>query len=677
MPIEIYPSFDLPIERVDGIGPVAAKKLQRLGYNTLGSLLFHLPKSWIDDRIITPIKDIVSGEDVRIQGEIQSRRSHGFGRKATVHITLGDETGASIQLSFFHAKYMMSDARLQEGQHITVRGKADKWGTKYQMTHPDWLPVERFQAGWVAKYASLAGFNGKKVSVWIKKAVKMLAKQAESPLDAHLSDFPTLVQALNLLHNNEHFAPDSETMQQALTRLQLEELLVYLQLMQNQRKQAEVQTAPLKATEKEQIFIKALPYELTDGQKHVWQEIGDDLASGKRMHRLLQGDVGAGKTWIAALGMVRLAAHGRQSAIMAPTEVLAQQHAETLKELLEPHGIVLALLTGSTKKRERTTMLKALASGDIDVLVGTHALLTHDVIFKDLGLAMIDEQHRFGVQQRWALSEKNTNQAVHLLAMTATPIPRSLALALYGDMHLSIMQGLPQGRKPIETRVIAADKMPALADAVQRMLAQDGRVYWIVPRIDEDDDMVSVNERLDTLKQRFPQENILGLHGKMKAKDKQAALNAFADGSCKLIVSTTVVEVGVNVPQARVMVIEHADMYGLAQLHQLRGRVGRSDLQSYCMLIPSKVATETAQNRLKLMTTCHDGLQLAESDLQHRGAGDAVGTRQSGEAGFRLIDPALDADLIRRWCASPVLNQLEQVPEPMLRFWRPLAEEVD
>ena len=677
MPIEIYPSFYLPIERIDGIGPVAAKKLQKLGYHTLGSLLFHLPKSWVDDRIITPIKDLIPKQEARIQGVIQSRRSHGFGRKATVHITLTDDTGASIQLSFFHAKYMMTDARLQEGQKITVRGIPDKWGSKYQMTHPDWLPIDRFQAGWVAKYASLAGFNGKKVGGWIKKAVQMLAKEAQSPLDAHLPDFPTLVQALSLLHNNEHFAPDSETMQQALTRLQLEELLVYLQLMQNQRKQAEVKTVPMVATDKEQTFIKALPYELTAGQQHVWQEIGDDLSSGKRMHRLLQGDVGAGKTWIAALGMVRLAAHGRQSAIMAPTEVLAQQHVETLKELLEPHHISVALLTGSTKKRERNTMLKALAAGDIDVLVGTHALLTHDVIFKDLGLAMIDEQHRFGVQQRWALSEKNKTEAVHLLAMTATPIPRSLALALYGDMHLSIMQGLPKGRKPIETRVIAADKMPALADAVQRMLAQDGRVYWIVPRIDEDDDMVSVNERLETLKQRFPQENVLGLHGKMKPKDKQAALNAFADGSCKLIVSTTVVEVGVNVPEARVIVIEHADMYGLAQLHQLRGRVGRSDLQSYCMLIPSKIATETAQNRLKLMTTCHDGLQLAEADLQHRGAGDAVGTRQSGEAGFRLIDPTLDADLIRKWCASPILNQLEQVPEPMLRFWRPLAEEVD
>ncbi len=676
MPIEIYPSFYLPIERIDGIGPVAAKKLQALGYSSVGSLLFHLPKSWVDDRHIKPISELIPKQETRIAGTITSRRSHGFGRKATVHITLSDDTGASIQLSFFHAKYMMSDARLAEGQKITVRGTPDKWGSAWQITHPEWQPIDRFEPCWKAKYASVAGYNGSKISGWIKKGLMLIAKEAESPLDNHLPDYPSLFQALYLLHNNAQHDPESPIIQQALQRLQVEELLVYLQLMQQQRKLAEISTTPLPATEKEQTFIQSLPFALTDAQQHVWQDIGDDLVAEKRMHRLLQGDVGAGKTWVAALAMVRLAVHGRQSAMMAPTEVLAQQHAQTLRELLEPHHISVALLTGSTKKRERNTMLKALAAGDIDVLVGTHALLTHDVKFADLGLALVDEQHRFGVQQRWGLTTKNEEHAVHLLAMTATPIPRSLALALYGDMDLSIMQGLPKGRKPIETRVISESKLPALADAVERMLNQDGRIYWIVPRIDEDEDMISVDKRLDTLKQRFPNENILGLHGKMKPKDKQAALCSFADGSCRILVSTTVVEVGVNVPEARVMVIEHADMYGLAQLHQLRGRVGRSDLQSYCMLIPSKQAGATATERLSLMTSCHDGLMLAESDLKHRGAGDAIGTRQSGEAGFRLIDPALDTDLIRRWGNSPVIEEVS-ISENMRQFWRPLADEVD
>jgi len=672
---DIYTNFFLPIEHIDGIGSISAKKLQQKGYHCIGDLLFHLPKSWIDDRNITAISALLPKQPARIKGIVEQRRSSGYGRKATVHITLVDEAGAAIHLSFFHANYMMSDARLTEGQSITVRGVADLWGNKWQMTHPEWSPIERFQAGWIPKYASLAGFSGKKIAGWIKNALQLMPNIIHSPLDEHLTQQPSLLKALQSIHLNEKFDPESKTIQEALTRLQLEELLVYLNLMQAQRKLAEIKTTPLPSSAQEELFIVSLPYLLTPAQSHVWKEISDDLASGKRMHRLLQGDVGAGKTWIAALGMVRCAAAHKQSAIMAPTEVLAQQHAATLTELLEPMGLKLALLTGNTKKRERNIILKQLLHGELDVLIGTHALLTKDVIFKDLALAMIDEQHRFGVEQRWALTNKA--EAVHLLAMTATPIPRSLALALYGDMRLSLMQGLPKGRKLIETRVIAENRIPALSDAIERMLADHGRVYWIVPRIDENDDDTSVDERLVSLKQRFPQENILGLHGRMKAKEKLSTLQAFADGSCRILVSTTVVEVGVNVPEARVIVIEQADKYGLAQLHQLRGRVGRSSAQSYCMLIPSKQASKTALERLTLMINCHDGLLLAESDLERRGAGDAVGTRQSGEAGFRLIDPALDAKLIQSWHQDKILDNMCTIPEHMLHFWRPLAEEVD
>ncbi len=676
MPINIYPSFYCPIVHIDGIGPVIAKKLQASGYCSVGSLLLHLPKSWVDDRYITPISALVRKQEARIAGTITSRKSHGFGRKTTVHITLSDDTGTSIILSFFHAKYMMSDARLAEGQNITVRGIPDKWGNKWQMPHPEWQPISHFEPCWKAKYASIAGYSGRQVGGWIHKGLQLIAPEAQSPLDKHLPNYPSLYQALHLLHNNARHDPESPVIQQALQRLQIEELMVYLQLMQQQRKQAEVCTTPLPTTTKEQDVIQSLPYTLTDAQRHVWQEIGDDLAAGKRMHRLLQGDVGAGKTWIAALAVTRLAAHGRQSALMAPTEVLAKQHMQTLCELLEPHHISVALLTGSTKKKERKSIIQSLATGDIDVLVGTHALLTSDVRFADLGLALVDEQHRFGVQQRWGLTTKNKKDAVHLLAMTATPIPRSLALALYGDMNLSIMRGLPKGRKQVDTRVVSESKLPALIDAIARMLAQNGRIYWIVPRIDEDEDMMSVDQRLNTLKQQFPDELILTLHGKMKPKDKQAALAAFANGSCRILVATTVVEVGVNIPEARVIVIEHADMYGLAQLHQLRGRVGRSSLQSYCILIPSRQASNNARKRLSLMTSCHDGLALAESDLAYRGAGDAIGTRQSGEAGFRLIDPARDSDLIRHWSTSSVIHQV-CISEDMQHFWRPFATEVD
>jgi len=282
----------------------------------------------------------------------------------------------------------------------------------------------------------------------------------------------------------------------------------------------------------------------------------------------------------------------------------------------------------------------------------------------------VDEQHRFGVRQRWALTE--CGDAVHLLAMTATPIPRSLALALYGDMDLSLMRGMPPGRKPVETRVISG--RGKLADGMRRMLDEGGRIYWIVPRIDEDEDGISVDQRVAALKARFSDTGVLGLHGRMKAKEKEAALNAFTTGDCRLLVSTTVVEVGVNVPEARLMVIEQAEGYGLAQLHQLRGRVGRSDVQSYCVLLPSKDASEAALARLAHMAAHHDGLELAELDLRLRGAGDALGARQSGEAGFRLLNIVRDAGLIRHWHEH--LPPVEPT-EAMIRFWRPVAESVD
>jgi len=394
------------------------------------------------------------------------------------------------------------------------------------------------------------------------------------------------------------------------------------------------------------------------------------------MHRLLQGDVGAGKTWIAALAMGKAAGCGYQTALLAPTEVLANQHADILRELFAPSGLEIALLTGSTKAKVRREIVAGLLRNTLKLVVGTHALLSDDVLFHHLALALVDEQHRFGVRQRWALAEKqhNEHEPVHLLGMTATPIPRTLALSLYGDMDLSIMHGMPPGRKPVETRVIAAHKMSPLVDGIQRILDAGGRVYWIVPRIDEDEDGVSIDQRVDLLKRYFSSAHVLGLHGRMKSKDKQVALQAFASGPCKIIVSTTVVEVGVNVPEARLIVIEEAESYGLAQLHQLRGRVGRSHEQSYCMLIAGEQISETAMARLKLMVHTYNGLELAEADLALRGGGDAVGTRQHGDAGFRLLNMAEDAELIRQW--------FEALPdftpdETMQRFWRPFAEATD
>jgi len=675
----MYASLMRPLNILPGIGAAIEKRLAGRGIHCIGDLLLHLPKGYRDDRDIVRIKDLQEGIEARIVGHIIRKSARGFGRNRQVTITLADEDDAQITLNFFHSGYMMSDARLTEGRELSVRGTPERWNGRLQMSHPEWTLPERFVPGWHPLYPSVAGLGGKRIEGMIIHALTLLPSTASSPLDASLPGMPPFLKALKRVHQPGEDGISDKLFSDSMQRIKLEELMVYLQLMQEKKQQAGVAAERLDDDSLEGQLIASLPFPLTDAQRQVWQEISDDLASGSRMHRLLQGDVGAGKTWIAALAITRAAAAGGQSAMMAPTEVLAGQHHETLKELLAPLGIGVALLTGSTKAAERKKVLAALADGSLQCVVGTHALISESVEYNSLKLALVDEQHRFGVKQRWALSEKTSGSAVHLLGMTATPIPRSLALSLYGDLDLSVMHGMPPGRKPVETRVIAAQSMGKLAEGMQRILdegaaSNGGRIYWIVPRIDEEEDGISVDQRALALAQRFPQEKVLGLHGRMKSADKKSVLDAFASGACRILVSTTVVEVGVNVPEARLIVIEQAEQYGLAQLHQLRGRVGRSSEQGYCILMPGKEASKASTERLQHLTNNHDGMVLAEIDLKLRGGGDAVGIRQSGDAGFRLLNPASDFELIRHEFES---FQAVQLSEAMVSFWRPAADSVD
>ncbi|MDQ6978654.1 MAG: helicase-related protein, partial [Mariprofundaceae bacterium] len=361
---------------------------------------------------------------------------------------------------------------------------------------------------------------------------------------------------------------------------------------------------------------------------------------------------------------------GYQAVLMAPTTVLAVQHEQTLAALFAPLGVDVALLTGSSRASERKKINNRLHSGTLRLLIGTHALLSDDVQFSRLGLAIVDEQHRFGVRQRWALTEKGG--AIHLLAMSATPIPRTLALGLYDDLAMTVMRGMPAGRLPVETRVLSAQGRGALAAGIQRLLDQNAYCYWITPRIDDDD--VSVMKRAEALRGHFPHAGVQALHGRMKAAEKNQALADFTAGRCRLLVATTVVEVGVNVPEARLIVIEDADCYGLAQLHQLRGRVGRSNQQAYCVLMPAPNATAAAVQRLQYLVQYHDGLTLAELDLELRGSGDAMGVQQSGVVGFRVLDWMEDAPLIRQAHTQTVDVSL---PPVMRNFWRPVSDAVD
>ena len=672
----MYDILAQPMTRIAGVGAALEKRFLARGIACLGDLLLHLPKDYIDDRHIAAIGRLQEGESARIIGRVVSKQARGFGRNRQVVIRLADDSG-QISLNFFHSGYMMSDARLSEGREISVRGVAERWKGFWQMSHPEWCVTESFNPGFQPVYGSLAGLGGKRLGTMIRQILAVIPATARSPLDGLLKDqfqFPNLIEALKTIHHPDDLGRDE--LVRAVGRLKSEEIIIYLHLMRQKKQAAVCPAVSLSDERQSRALHESFPFPLTDAQFSAWSDIATDLESGSRMHRLLQGDVGAGKTWIAALAMARAAGSGAQAALLAPTEVLANQHAETLAELFEPLGLEVVLLTGSTRAKARREMLARLSSGELQLIVGTHALLSEDVLFNHLAVALVDEQHRFGVKQRWALAEKQHegDRAVHLLGMTATPIPRSLALALYGDMDLSIMRGMPPGRLPVETRVIASDKMAPLIGGMQRILDAQGRIYWIVPRIDEDEDGVSVDQRVELLKGYFPDANVIGLHGRMKGKDKNAALNAFSTGLCKILVSTTVVEVGVNVPEARLIVIEHAEAYGLAQLHQLRGRVGRSHEQGYCMLVAGSEASEGSMARLKKMVNTHDGLELAEADLAMRGGGDAVGTRQHGEAGFRLLDMSEDAALIRQWHEN--LPDFEP-NEAMQRFWRPFAESTD
>ena len=670
----MYTFFAQPLQHVQGIGATLLKRFLLAGTECIGDLLFHLPRDYVDDRHISTIASLEEGRDCRIQGKIIQRSAHGFGAKRQVSLILMDETG-EISLQFFHAAYMMRDARLQEGREIAVRGRPHYWGSQCQMQHPEWCVAERFVPSFMPRYGALAGLSGKRLSKLIDQALKLMPSHLVSPLDCYVD--LSLQQALRLVHQPDDI--HAAIFRQAERRLKSEELLVYLNMMQQQRSRAMLPAPMFHQDDLSRQLLASLPFDLTEGQKHAWQDIQNDLISGQRMHRLVQGDVGSGKTWVAALAILQVVQGTYQAALMAPTEVLAEQHYQTLLALFQPLNISMSLLTGSTSAAKRRKILSALVNGSMQLVVGTHALISEGVHFDRLGLAVVDEQHRFGVKQRWALTGKTgaEQEAVHLLAMTATPIPRTLAMALYGDMELSVMHGMPVGRKKIETRVMTTSLLPQLAAGMQRLLDEHGRIYWIVPRIDEDEaseDAISVAERVEQLQKRFPQAAVLGLHGRMKSKEKQQVLDAFAKGTCRLLVSTTVIEVGVNVPEARLIVIDHADHYGLAQLHQLRGRVGRSDAQSYCMLLVGSEASELALKRLKVMVSNHDGLALAEMDLQMRGAGDAIGTQQSGEAGFRLLDFVEDAALVRHWYENMPNFQFD---DAMANFWRPMRESVD
>ena len=632
-----------PLTAISGIGPKSAETLARLGLETLGDLLWNIPRRYDDYSQLKTINRLWYGEEVTVIGtveEIHVRPIRGGSLKLTDAV-VSDGSG-SLRVTWFNQPWIAQ--QLTPGRAVVLSGRVDQYLGRLTMNSPEWEPLERQQLHTnriVPVYSLTSGVTAKWLRRVINAVVERYAPGIQDPLPEAVrrsAGVAPLPHALRQIH----FPDSAEELQRAQARLAFDEML-YLQLGVLRQKQdwIALSTQPVSVEDAWlQRFESGLPYALTDAQRRALAELRSDLASGHPMNRLLQGDVGSGKTVLAAAAIGMVAAGGRQSALLAPTSILAEQHAQTLRGLLPGAcGIPverIALLLGSTPESEKQLIRMALASGEIQVVVGTHALLEDPVVFRQLALAIIDEQHRFGVDQRAALRAKGDNP--NLLVMTATPIPRSLALTLYGDLDLSVLDEMPPGRQPIETRLLRATERSRAHRFIESQIDTGRQAFIIYPLVEESEKVeakaaVDEHKRLQT--EIFPRRAVGLLHGRMKPDEKEAVMGRFRAGDLAILVSTAVVEVGVDVPNATVMMIEGANRFGLSQLHQFRGRVGRGEYPSYCLLIPDADDPASAE-RLKAMEATADGFLLAEMDLEQRGPGDFLGTRQSGFAELRM-----------------------------------------
>jgi ATP-dependent DNA helicase RecG len=642
----LFPLY-APIDSLKGVGARVAPLLEKLAGPIVRDVAFLKPHSVIrrdHATVATAIEGAVQIFEVQIDAYKRPRSPQQPWRVETY-----DGTGV-LSLVFFGSFGGQLEAKHPLGSKRLVSGKVERFGLNLQIAHPDYIvPVDRAEdiPVFEAVYPATAGLPARTVRKFATEALGRMPDLPEWQDAAWLARerFPTWREAMELLH-----APQSEMDLAPQTpharRLAYDELLAH-QLAMAQRK-ADRRAAPAASIAASDLAEKVradLPYTLTGAQERALADIRRDLAAGERMSRLIQGDVGSGKTVVAMLATADVAASGGQSALMAPTEILARQHFETLSGPLSEHGVAAVLLTGRDKGLGRAEKLRALASGAVQVAVGTHALFQDDVAFQNLQLAVVDEQHRFGVAERQRLQAKG--EAVHLIAMSATPIPRTLELTVYGDLDVSRIDEKPPGRTPVATRAVPMNRLPEVEARLRDVIAQGAQAFWICPLVSESEliDLKAAEKRAEELRQRIGP-GVGLVHGKMSGPEKDAVMADFADGKISLLVATTVVEVGVNVPNATIMVIEQAERFGLAQLHQLRGRVGRGSRESACVLLYDPPLSETAQKRLDILRRTDDGFQIAETDLELRGGGDALGLRQSGFPAYVFADPIAHRDLI-------------------------------
>ena len=627
------------VTALKGVGPAVARPLERLHLSRVVDVALHLPTGWIDRVARDELMASDAGRTIAITlTPVEYRISRGRG---PTRVQATDARGNYVGLTYFGGNSGWVKKLLPLGEPRRVSGKLEQYGQELQIVHPDLADADEGFREREPIYPLSEGLTSRRLAALAEQAVArapVLAEWIEPSLKAQRG-WANWRDALAAIHVDPADAKARE-------RLAYDELFANQLAMALVRQDTRRRKGRALAGDGRLRDSLRLPYSPTGAQARTIAEIEGDLAQSSPMLRLLQGDVGSGKTLVAAMALLIAVEAGAQGAMLAPTEILARQHYETLRKLLAGLPLAIAVLTGRDKGRAREATLMALAAGEIDILVGTHAIFQEAVGYRDLALVVVDEQHRFGVAERMMLAAKGRTPP-HLLAMTATPIPRTLTLAQYGEMDVSRLDEMPPGRQPIETLVISEDRLDEVVNALGRHLSEGGQAYWVCPLVEESErsDLAAAEARAETLRARFGDK--VGLvHGRMKPADKDAVMEAFAGARLGVLVATTVIEVGVDVPNATLIVIEHADRFGLAQLHQLRGRVGRGGGLSRCLLVRGAALSETSRARLALMRETNDGFRIAEEDLRLRGGGELLGTRQSGEAAFRLATPEMLADLL-------------------------------
>lgn len=675
-----------------GVGPALQNKLNQLGLFSVKDLLFHLPLRYEDRTRLQTIGSAKLGDLIQIEGEIVGT-SIQFGNRRSLLCMIQDRTGV-ISLRFFHFSAAQKNA-LASGKRLRCFGEVRRGRSGFELYHPEYQLLEEGEKLPVADsltpiYPTTEGLQQGRIRSVVNQALRQLELQPPRellPADL-LKPFklPSLTEAIALVHQPPGDAPMnwlSDGANPGQKRLAFEELLAHRLCMRLYRNKSDQLSAPVFTgnTKLEQEFLQQLGFQLTNAQQRAVREIAEDLGSGHPMLRLLQGDVGSGKTVVAALSALQAIAAGYQVAIMAPTEILAEQHLFNFQQWLEPLGIVPGWLSGKTKGTQRKKILEAMQNGDCQLLIGTHALFQDDVEFHKLGLVVIDEQHRFGVHQRLALRDKAgiNNGGPHQLVMTATPIPRTLAMSAYADLDNSILDELPPGRTPVNTLLISAKRRDEVVQRIDSACREGNQAYWVCTLIEESEALQAqaAEATAEQLTKLLPGVTVGLIHGRMKPTEKVDIMARFKAGEISLLVATTVIEVGVDVPNASLMVIENPERLGLAQLHQLRGRVGRGSKASHCLLLYQAPLSVTGKKRLQVMRESTDGFFIAEKDLEIRGPGQVLGTQQTGLMTFRIADITRDASMLDdvKVVSDTVMQRYPEIIDPLITRW--LGERVN